>query len=98
MASFLFMLIVFLFVHLTSHSTNATSPFRDCSQHDRINLTIFAISNINAASGKAIVGGQWLAIQEINNNPNILPDYCLNLQGLMFCLTIRLCTNTQHIR
>ena len=78
MASVSALVIIFLL----SPFTQSTTPFIDCSQHDRINLTIFAISNNNAASGKAIVGGQWLAIQEINNDPNILPDYCLNLEGL----------------
>ena len=56
-------------------------PYVDCSQDDRINLTLFAISNIDTTSGKDIVGGQWLYIQQINNDPTILSDYCLILEG-----------------
>ena len=44
-------------------------------------ITLSAISNLDATSGKSIVGAQWIAIQEINNNSQILPNYTLHLQG-----------------
>ena len=47
-------------------------------------ITLFAISNIfedGTGDGTSITGGQWIAMQEINNNTNLLSDYKLNLQG-----------------
>ena len=42
-----------------------------------------AISNFDqGTSGKSIVGAQWLAIQEINNNPNLLSAFQLQLESL----------------
>ena len=56
------------------------------------NTIIFsAISNLDSGtSGKATVGAQWLAIQEINNNTNLLPNYTLTLEGLYANSTVHL--------
>ena len=45
------------------------------------NLTFFAISNVGTdTSGRSVVGAQWLAIQEINNNTDLLSNYELKLE------------------
>ena len=43
-------------------------------------ITIYAITNLGSTTGKSIAGGEWLAIEEINNNTNLLPNYKLKFQ------------------
>eukprot|EP01084_Bolivina_argentea_P210649 358464_1 len=49
---------------------------------DQHEITIFAITNLDDNHGKSAVGAQWLAIQEINNNSHLLPQYNFNLKIL----------------
>ena len=41
------------------------------------NLTFLALADSKRSTG---VGIQWIATQEINNNPQLLPNYTLNLK------------------
>ncbi len=52
------------------------------TQSQNTTITIFAISNLNAIAGASAVGAQWLAIQEINNNSELLPEITLELKGI----------------
>eukprot|EP01084_Bolivina_argentea_P163256 284044_1 len=45
----------------------------------KTNLTIFAITS-GSSSDSTTVGSQWLAIQEINNNSELLSNYLLHLK------------------
>ena len=42
-------------------------------------IDIYIINSLSSGSGKTISGAQYIAINEINNNPNILPNYKFNL-------------------
>ena len=52
------------------------------------NITFLALSNVNLENvdvdANSVVVGQWLAIQEINNNTQLLPNFTLNLEGTFF--------------
>ena len=65
--------LILLALYLTSHSSTSST---------QQNITFNAISTLNAFSGKSIVGAQWIAIQEINNSTDLLPNYNLSLDGL----------------
>ena len=54
------------------------------SNDSRKEINLFSISNIfgdGSGDGTGITGAQWIAMMEINNNTNVLPDYKLNLTG-----------------
>ena len=42
------------------------------------NLTFISIANLQLTTG---AGAQWLAIQEINDNSQLLPNHTLYFQG-----------------
>eukprot|EP01083_Nonionella_stella_P001232 3601_1 len=71
------------------------------------NITFSAVSVLNTGTiGKSIVGAEWLAMQEINENPNLLPNINLQLnvydsagsasQALVHTLDIINTARTQH--
>eukprot|EP01083_Nonionella_stella_P011061 31446_1 len=43
-------------------------------------LEIVALNSLVSSSGKTISGAQWIAIQEINNSTDLLPNYHLSLK------------------
>ena len=51
-----------------------------CANSTKINVTIFAITNLNSTGGHAVVNAQRFAIQEINAK-GVLFNYYLNLEG-----------------
>ena len=63
----------------------ATLDFHHIHSDDfRKNITLFSISNIledGSGDGTSITGGEWIAMMEVNNNTNLLPDYKLDLKG-----------------
>lgn len=44
------------------------------------NLTFIALANLKEITG---AGAQWLAIQEINNNSDLLPNHTLHFKGTL---------------
>ena len=52
-----------------------------------IQITIFEITNVNASVGA--VGGHVIALEEINSDSFLLPNYTLDLQGM--------CTKQPHL-
>ena len=53
--------------------------------HDHATITIFEVATDLNNSIHGNVAGHFIAIDEINNNPDLLPNYTLNLQGLSLC-------------
>ena len=47
----------------------------DCNH---VTITIYEVTNLNSTVNS--VEGHWIAMQEINNNSNFLPNYTLNLK------------------
>eukprot|EP01084_Bolivina_argentea_P064457 117556_1 len=43
-------------------------------------ITIFAISNYDDFAAKSTIGAQWIAFEEINANPNLLPNINLKVE------------------
>eukprot|EP01084_Bolivina_argentea_P275120 469103_1 len=50
------------------------------SHPSNVEIKIFAVSNLDDESARSVVGSEWLAIQEINSNPDLFPNYHLTLQ------------------
>ena len=50
-------------------------------------IIIIALTNLDIDGlSTAIPAVQWLAIQEINNNSHLLPNYTLALEGTVYLL------------
>ena len=65
------------------------------SKDNRTEIVIFTISNIDDGVGDsvAVVGAQWIAVQEINNDKSLLSNYRLNLTGKNYINTPICSTN-----
>ena len=75
------MTTVFLFLVSLSIVINPSSSQTTSTLENVTEITIFAMSNVaDTPSGKAIIGGELLALESINNDPNLLPNYQLNLE------------------